>query len=40
VRLIRQNAVTVNGEKVSDPNMSITSGATIKVGKRRYIKTV
>jgi tyrosyl-tRNA synthetase len=39
VRLIKQGAVTINGEKASEINQLISRGATIKVGKRRYLKT-
>src|SRR4030042_6549917 len=38
-RLIQQGAVTVDGYKVSDANKAVTGGLTIKVGKRRYLKT-
>jgi len=38
-RLIKQGAVTIDGEKVSDDEISIgASGCIIKVGKRRYLK--
>jgi tyrosyl-tRNA synthetase len=39
VRLIKQGAVTINGQKASGINQLISSGAIIKVGKRRYLKT-
>jgi tyrosyl-tRNA synthetase len=39
VRLIKQGAVTINGKKVSDANETISKGVTIKVGKRRYLRT-
>jgi tyrosyl-tRNA synthetase len=39
VRLINQGAVTINGEKVTSINMLVSRGATIKVGKRRYLRT-
>ncbi|HEY97278.1 MAG TPA: tyrosine--tRNA ligase [Dehalococcoidia bacterium] len=39
VRLIKQGAVTINGQKVSGINHLVSRGATIKVGKRRYLKT-
>jgi tyrosyl-tRNA synthetase len=37
-RMITQSAVTIDGEKVSDPNAEITpaNGMTIKVGKRKF----
>ena len=38
-RLIKQGAVTINGEKISDANQIVAKGVTIKVGKRRYLKT-
>jgi tyrosyl-tRNA synthetase len=39
VRLIKQGAVTVDGKKISDANEIVPRGVTIKVGKRRYLKT-
>ncbi len=39
-RLIKQGAVTVNGEKVADIFQNLAQGSTIKVGKRRYLKIV
>jgi tyrosyl-tRNA synthetase len=39
VRLIKQGAVTINGQKASGINQLVSSGAIIKVGKRRYLKT-
>ncbi len=39
VRLIKQGAVTIDGEKIADVNKTISKGVTIKVGKRRYLKT-
>jgi tyrosyl-tRNA synthetase len=39
VRLIKQGAVTINGKKISDANEIVSKGVTIKVGKRRYLKT-
>ena len=39
-RLIKQGAVTVNGEKVSDIFQPVPPGSTIKAGKRRYVKVV
>jgi len=38
-RLIQQGAVTIDGKKTSDANQTIARGVTIKVGKRRYLKT-
>jgi len=38
-RLIQQGAVTIDGKKTSDTNQTIARGITIKVGKRRYLKT-
>ena len=40
VRMIRQNAVTIDGDKITDANMDVPGGVTIKVGKRRYLKTI
>jgi tyrosyl-tRNA synthetase len=39
-RLIKQGAVTVNGEKVSDTELSLAGDREylIKVGKKRYLK--
>ncbi len=39
-RLVKQNAVSINGEKVSDVMFSFTpeDGSVIKAGKRRYLK--
>ena len=39
IRLIKQGAVTIDGKKVSDVNATVSSGVTIKVGKRRYLRT-
>jgi tyrosyl-tRNA synthetase len=39
VRLIKQGAVTINGKKISDANETVSKGVTIKVGKRRYLRT-
>jgi len=36
-RLIDEGAVTLNGEKVTDPNTTISIGV-LKVGKRRFLK--
>ena len=40
VRMIRQNAVTIDGDKITDANMDVPGGVIIKVGKRRYLKTI
>lgn len=37
-RLIKQNAVKVNSEKIVDPNYKIKSGDEIKVGSRTFLK--
>jgi tyrosyl-tRNA synthetase len=39
-RMIKQSAVTVNGEKISDPTEQISpeEGMVIKVGKRRFAR--
>jgi len=37
-RLVKQNGVKVDGEKVSDPFMQVKPGAVIQVGKRRFLK--
>ena len=41
-RLIAQQAVTVDGELVGDPNFSVQRGGTyvVKVGKRRFLRLV
>jgi tyrosyl-tRNA synthetase len=39
VRLIKQGAVTMDGKKIADANENVPKGVTIKVGKRRYLKT-
>ncbi len=41
-RLIEQGAVTYDGEKITDFNLklTITRGALLKVGKKKFIKTV
>ncbi|MFA5308065.1 MAG: tyrosine--tRNA ligase [Dehalococcoidales bacterium] len=39
VRLIKQGAVTLDGQKAADANQDVAKGVTIKVGKRRYLKT-
>ncbi len=40
VRLIKQGAVTIDGNKIDDPNQNVAKAVTIKVGKRRYLKTI
>lgn len=41
-RLIKQGAVSINGEKISDPDLEFTPSEEIilKVGKRRFLKIV
>ncbi len=39
-RLISQGAVDVDGQKVTDPQQLIAAGSIIRVGKRRYLKSV
>lgn len=39
VRMIKQGGVTIDGKKVDDINTPVTKGVTIKVGKRRYLRT-
>ena len=40
MRMVKQNAVSINGEKVSDPRQSIKAGtqAIFQVGKRKFSK--
>jgi tyrosyl-tRNA synthetase len=38
-RLIKQGAVTADGKKITDANEIVPKDITIKVGKRRYLKT-
>ena len=40
VRLIKQGAVSINGDKVEDPFFSFipTTGQVLKVGKRRFYR--
>ncbi len=40
VRLIKQGAVSIGGNTIDDFNRIVHKGVTIKVGKRRYLKTV
>ena len=37
-RLVAQNAVSIDDEKIADPNatVSLTAGQVLKVGKRRF----
>jgi tyrosyl-tRNA synthetase len=39
-RLVTQNGVKVDGEKVSDPFLPLAPGNVIQVGKRRFLKIV
>ncbi len=39
-RLVKQNGIKVDGEKVSDPFMTVKQGNIIQVGKRRFLKIV
>jgi tyrosyl-tRNA synthetase len=39
-RLIQQDAVSIDGEKVTSPLAPIKSGSVIKVGKRRFAKVI
>ena len=39
-RLIQQGGVTIDGQKITDANQNVSRGVTIKVGKRRYLKTI
>ena len=39
-RLIKQNGVKVDGEKVTDPFMRLEPGQVVQVGKRRFLKIV
>jgi tyrosyl-tRNA synthetase len=39
-RLVKQNGVKVDGEKVSDPFMDVKPGSVIQVGKRRFLKII
>ncbi|OGN99565.1 MAG: tyrosine--tRNA ligase [Chloroflexi bacterium RBG_13_52_12] len=40
MRLIKQGAVTIDGKKISNANETVSKGVTIKVGKRRYLRTI
>ncbi|MBI4128582.1 MAG: tyrosine--tRNA ligase [Parcubacteria group bacterium] len=37
-RLVGEGAVSVNEEKIQNPKLKIQSGATVQVGKRRFVK--
>ncbi|MBM7855102.1 tyrosyl-tRNA synthetase [Desulfohalotomaculum tongense] len=41
-RMVKQNAVKINGQLVTDPNLRFTPepGTVIKVGKRKFVKLV
>ena len=39
-RLIKQGAVSIDGEKVSSDESPLGDGQVIKVGKRRYLRVV
>ncbi|MCF7918333.1 MAG: tyrosine--tRNA ligase [Candidatus Cloacimonetes bacterium] len=39
-RLIKQNAITVNDEKISDLDFTVENEVVIKVGKRRFLKVI
>jgi tyrosyl-tRNA synthetase len=39
IRLLRQGAITVDGEKITKASEIVPKGSIIKVGKRRYLKT-
>jgi tyrosyl-tRNA synthetase len=39
VRMIKQGGVSIDGEKIDDFNAPVSKGVTIKVGKRRYLRT-
>jgi len=39
-RLVKQNGIKVNEEKVSDPFMLLEHGSIIQVGKRRFLRIV
>ena len=38
-RLVNQGAVSIDGEKVADVNLTVGKNKIIKVGKRRYVKS-
>lgn len=37
-RLIKQNGVRLDGETLSDPNMSLSKSGVLQVGKRRFVR--
>lgn len=39
-RMLKQNAVSLDGEKVQDMNYEVAGETVIKVGKRRFVKVV
>ena len=39
-RMIRQDAIRVNGQKIEDENLTVRDGMVIQVGKRRFIKII
>jgi len=39
-RLVKQNGIKVDGERVSDPFVPVNPGSIIQVGKRRFLKIV
>ncbi len=39
-RLIEQGAVSIDGEKLTDPTAHIKIGSVIKIGKRRFIRVI
>ncbi|MCK4694667.1 MAG: tyrosine--tRNA ligase, partial [Candidatus Cloacimonetes bacterium] len=39
-RMIKQNAVSINGKKINDIFYEINDSVVIKVGKRRFLKVV
>ena len=39
-RLLRQGAVTLDGEKITDPHHKVMSGGLLRAGKRRFLQLV
>lgn len=39
-RLVAQNGVKVDGEKVSDPFVPVSTGSVIQVGKRKFLRLI
>ena len=39
-RMIKQNAVSIDGEKVKDIFAEVDKEVTVKVGKRRFLKVI